>query len=300
MRTVVFASGKGGTGKTTLTALASHVWARRGVVLADCDVEAANLPIALAASEESSRPFPGGSVAVIDQDVCRGCGACARVCRFDAIVPGSVSFTRPTLAVDAFSCEGCGACVSQCPDHAIAMTSSIAGRIVTAASAVGPLVYGELEPGEDLSGKLVTEVRGAAREIADRTGAELLVVDGPPGVGCPVIASVTNTDLVVGVAEPTISGEHDLARLVELARRLGVRVAVVLNKADLSDEGAERIRRLADAEGLPVVGEIPFDEGLARTLEDLAAGAALDDLLAAGSPGVAAALEAIAAIETLL
>ncbi|MCL4079412.1 ATP-binding protein [Coriobacteriia bacterium Es71-Z0120] len=300
MKTVVFASGKGGTGKTTLTALASHLWARWGIALADCDVEAANLPIALGAQERSSRPFAGGAVAVIDQDVCRGCGACARVCRFDAIVQGSESFVRPTLAVDPLACEGCGACVVQCPDSAIAMVSTIAGRVVTATSVVGPVVYGELVPGEDLSGKLVTEVRGAALEIAKRDGADLLVVDGPPGVGCPVIASVTNTDLVVGVAEPTVSGEHDLSRLVTLARRLGVRVAVVLNKADLSAEGAERVRHLARTEGLALLGEIPFDYALARTLEALAAGAALEDVLATGSPGLAAAREAIAAIETLL
>lgn len=300
MKTVVFASGKGGTGKTTLTALASHLWASHRVVLADCDVEAANLPIALGARERSSRPFAGGAVASIDQDICLGCGACARWCRFGAIMQGSESFVRPTLAVDPLSCEGCGACVAQCPDEAIVMVSTIAGKVVTAASAVGPVVYGELEPGEDLSGKLVTEVRGVALEIAKLDGAHLLLVDGPPGVGCPVIASVTNTDLVVGVAEPTVSGEHDLARLVALARRLGVRVAVVLNKADLSVDGAERIRQLAHIEGTPLVGEIPFDNALARTLEALAAGTAPSDVLAVDSPGLTAAREAITAIGALL
>lgn len=299
MRTVVFASGKGGTGKTTLTALAAHAWAPRGIVLADCDVEAANLPIALGAREAVARPFAGGAVAVIDQDVCRGCGACARVCRFDAIVSGR-SGSRPTLTVDAFACEGCGACVEQCPDGAISMTGTIAGRVVEAASPVGPVVYGELEPGEDLSGKLVTEVRGAAGRIAEADGAGVVLVDGPPGVGCPVIASVTNADLLVGVAEPTISGEHDLARLVDLSRRLKVRVAVVLNKADLSESGADRIRDLAAREGLHLLGEIPFDEALARTLHDLAAGAAFEDVLATGSPGILAAHDVIEAVGALL
>lgn len=299
MKTVVFASGKGGTGKTTLTALAAHAWASRGIVLADCDVEAANLPIALGARETGARPFLGGGVAVIDQDVCRGCGACARVCRFDAIVPGRAG-SRPTLAVDAFACEGCGACIEQCPDGAISMTGTIAGRVVEAASTAGPIVYGELEPGEDLSGKLVTEVRGAAGRIAETDGAGLVLVDGPPGVGCPVIASVTNADLLVAVAEPTISGEHDLARLLDLARRLKVRAAMVLNKADLSASGADRIRDLAAREGLPLIGEIPFDEALARTLHDLAAGAAFEDVLAGGSPGIVAARDAIEATEALL
>ncbi|MDI6712366.1 MAG: ATP-binding protein [Anaerosomatales bacterium] len=299
MRTVVFASGKGGTGKTTLTALAAHAWSSRGVVLADCDVEAANLPIALGAREASARPFAGGAVAAIDQDVCRGCGACARVCRFEAIVPGR-SGSRPTLAVDAYACEGCGACVEHCPDGAISMTGTVAGRVVEAVSTAGPIVYGELEPGEDLSGKLVTEVRSAAGRIAETSSAALVLVDGPPGVGCPVIASVTNADLLVAVAEPTISGEHDLARLVDLARRLKVSVAVVLNKADLSASGAGRIRDLAAREGLPLLGEIPFDEALARTLHDLAAGAAFDDVLAAGSPGILAARDAIDAIAALL
>jgi len=299
MRTVVFASGKGGTGKTTLAALAAHAWAPRGVVLADCDVEAANLPIALGARETGARPFAGGGAAVIDQELCRGCGACARVCRFDAIVPGRTG-SRPTLVVDAFACEGCGACVEQCPDGAISMTGTIAGRVVEAVSTAGPMVYGELEPGEDLSGKLVTEVRGAAVRIAEAGGVQTVLVDGPPGVGCPVTASVTNADLLVAVAEPTISGEHDLERLVELARRLKVRVAVVLNKADLSASGADRIRGLAARGGLPLIGEIPFDEALARTLHELAAGAAFEDVLASGSPGIVAARDAIEAIAALL
>jgi MinD superfamily P-loop ATPase len=150
------------------------------------------------------------------------------------------------------------------------MEPSDAGEVTDGATTVGPIAYGQLAPGEDLSGKLVTEVRGHAEAAAAAWGAELLLIDGPPGVGCPATASITNTELLVAVAEPTISGVHDLRRLIGLARRLNVPVAVVLNKADLSEEGATMLRDLAAAEALEIVGEIPFDPSLAGVLERLA------------------------------
>ena len=291
MRRIVFASGKGGTGKTTMTALAAHFAAADGatLVLADCDVEAANLPIALQATDAVCKPFAGGAKAVIDPERCRGCAACVPVCRFDAIAPADDFYRTRAYAVDPWACEGCTACVPACSDGAIRMEPTQAGEACVATLRIGPLAFGRLAPGEDLSGKLVTEVRNTADAHAAEADAGLLLIDGPPGVGCPAIASITNTDLVVAVTEPTLSGEHDLLRLVTLARRLGVPVAVVLNKADLSAEGAARIRTRVAAEGLVLAGELPFDPELADTLGRLASGTATGILT---GPGIVAARDA--------
>ena len=267
MRTIAFASGKGGTGKTTLTALIAHlVSSERSIVVADCDVEASNLPIALHAQVTSFEPFEGGAVAVVDEARCTGCGACEAVCRFAALSGPEAGSSAGAYAVDPWACEGCGACVPACPAAAIALVPKKAGELFTASSTVGPVSFGQLGPGEDLSGRLVTEVRSRAKAMAQETAADLLLIDGPPGVGCPVTAAIADVDLLVAVTEPTLSGEHDLARLVVLARRLRVPVAVVLNKADLSASGAARIRGWVSNEGLEMLGEIPFDEGLAGVL----------------------------------
>lgn len=274
MQRIVFASGKGGTGKTTLTALSARLLADTGerLALADCDVEAANLPIALRAEVVSSEPFTGGSKAVIDAGACRGCGACAPACRFDALGPSEDYYRTRTYEVDPWACEGCAACVSACPYGAITMVESQAGEVMAAESGPGPMVFGRLAPGEDLSGKLVTEVRRRADGIAGERGIERMLIDGPPGVGCPAIAAITGTDLVVGVTEPTLSGEHDLMRLVTLARRFKIPVAVVLNKADLSERGAQRLRERIASEGLELIGEIPYDPAVAVMPERLARG----------------------------
>jgi MinD superfamily P-loop ATPase len=151
------------------------------------------------------------------------------------------------------------------------MVPSEAGEVLTGATTVGPIAFGRLTPGEDLSGKLVTEVRGRAEAAASAWGADLLLIDGPPGIGCPATASITNTDLLVAVTEPTVSAAHDLRRLIALARRLTVPVVAVLNKADLAAEGAERVRELLTTEHIELLGEVPFDPALAHVLDDLAA-----------------------------
>ena len=265
MQRIVFASGKGGTGKTTLTALTARLLADGGehLALADCDVEAANLPIALRAEVVSSEPFAGGSKAVIDAEACHGCGACALACRFGALGPSADYFRAQTYELDPWACEGCAACVSACRYGAITMVASQAGEVMAAETAPGPMAFGRLAPGEDLSGKLVTEVRRKTDELAEARGIERMWIDGPPGVGCPAIAAITGTDLVVGVTEPTLSGEHDLMRLVTLARRFKIPVAVVLNKAELSGSGARLLRERIAAEGLELIGEIPYDPAVA-------------------------------------
>lgn len=274
MQRIVFASGKGGTGKTTLTALTARLLscADEPIALADCDVESANLPIALGARTISTEAFSGGLKAVIDPALCTGCGACAIVCRFDALGPDEDYYRTRTYVVDEWACEGCGACVPACPYGAITMERSQAGDVIVAETAIGSMVYGRLVPGEDLSGKLVTEVRQQADAQAADRGITRMWIDGPPGVGCPAIAAITGTDLVVGVTEPTISGEHDLMRLVTLARRFSIPVAVVLNKADLSVPGAQRLRDRVSAEGLELIAEIPYDPAIAVIPERLASG----------------------------
>jgi MinD superfamily P-loop ATPase len=267
MRTVVVASGKGGTGKTTMTAVFAHLAAaHHRVVVADADVEAANLPLALRVRDASCETFSGISKATIDVDTCTACGLCAEACRFGAVLTDPSGKCR----VDPFSCEGCRACMRVCPAGAIEMTPSIAGEACRGESAVGPIAFGQLGPGEDLSGKLVTEVRRLASQAAEHAEADLLLIDGPPGVGCPLIAAISSTDLLIAIAEPTVSGAHDLERLAELAQRLRIPARVVLNKADLSDQGAAQIRRLCAALDLPLIAEVPFDATLAGLLEKLA------------------------------
>lgn len=270
MKTVAVASGKGGTGKTTLTALFAHLASRRmGVAVADGDVEASNLPLALHADREECFAFAGGQTGVIDAKACTACGLCARACRFDAI---AFDAAAGAFCVDPFACEGCGRCAYGCPARAVTMLPSTAGEACVGNSIIGPIAFGQLGPGEDLSGKLVTEVRRLGVDAAERSGAAVLLIDGPPGIGCPLTAAVANTDLIVAVAEPTVSGAHDLGRLTDVAVRLRLPVRVVLNKADLSDEGAERVRRLCSQKDMPLVAEIPFDPALAGVLPGLAAG----------------------------
>lgn len=283
MKTLVIASGKGGTGKTTLTAVFAQAASRNGrVVLADCDVEASNLPIALHADLTSCESFPGAAKAVVDPWLCAGCGACVEACRFSA-----ARLVDMRAVVDPWACEGCGACAVACQRGAIVMEQGTAGMAAVGAAATGAIAFGQLDPGQDLSGKLVTEVRRSAAEMAE--GEALLLIDGPPGVGCPVIASVTNADLLLAVAEPSVSGEHDLRRLVRLARQLGVQVVAVLNKANLSAIGAKRVKAACLTDGVEILGEIPFDPALAALLERLAEGEVAADPDAVG-PGLAAAL----------
>ena len=288
MKTLVVASGKGGTGKTTLSAAFAHLAsAERSVVVADCDVEAANLPIVLRATAVECEAFGGASEALIDAVSCTACGACVSVCRFGAIEPVVVD-DAVVYRVDPWACEGCGACSHICPVGAAKMRPKRAGEACCGTTGVGPIVFGSLRPGEDLSGKLVTEVRDRARRLAEAADA-LLVIDGPPGTGCPVIAAITNTDHLVAVTEPSASGAHDLDRLVRLARKLGVSVSAVLNKADLSRNGAHRIRTYCADEGIELAGEIPFDPSLAALLGGMAEGCGLPaDGEAGDGPGLAA------------
>lgn len=249
MKQLVVISGKGGTGKTTVAA--SFAALARQPVLGDCDVDAANLYLLLHPSAEVREDFPGAKVAVRDASRCTKCGECERRCRFEAITVAAISEPR---------CEGCGLCVLTCPREALNLQAVVNGVLVSGTTAYGPMVYARLHAGAENSGRLVTRVRQAAEDTALATGRALIILDGPPGIGCTVNASLADTDLAVVVTEPSLSGIHDLERVVQLAVQLRVPVAIVVNKADINPENTAAIRRYCAELGLPLLGELPFDD----------------------------------------
>jgi MinD superfamily P-loop ATPase len=261
MKQLVILSGKGGTGKTTVTAaLAPLVAQELSLVLVDADVDAANLELLLSARIREEHEFRGGKVALVDAGRCLGCGKCAEICRFEAVEVDGVAH------VDALACEGCAACFYECPVQALSMQERVSGVWFLSETSFGPLFHARLFPGQENSGKLVYQVKLSARQLASRAGAALLLVDGPPGIGCPAIAALSGASLVLLVTEPSVAAIHDLRRALALARHLAVPAAVCLNKADLSPERASEIEDFSRAEGLPLVGRIPFDEGVVRAL----------------------------------
>ena len=255
MKQIVILSGKGGTGKTTVTAALAHLAsAAHSVVLADADVDAANLELVLAPTPEAEEAFWSGELAAIDPELCIACGRCDEVCRFEAIVPGD-----PAYRVDPLSCEGCASCFYACPASAIRMEKRHAGRWFVSHTRFGPLYHAHLFAGQENSGKLVTLVKQRARLRALDDGAELLLVDGPPGIGCPVISAISGADLALIVTEPTVAGAHDLERILDLAAHFRVPAAVVINKADLSPAQTENIVAACTEEAIPVLGQLPYD-----------------------------------------
>jgi MinD superfamily P-loop ATPase len=259
VKELVVLSGKGGTGKTSLVAAFAALADRK--VLADCDVDAADLHLILSPRTLQVQEFQGRRRARIVSDLCAGCGACAEHCRFGAIAldgPGNGAIAT-TYRVDPLACEGCGVCGYVCPTHAVAFGLGRDGEWYISETRHGPMVHARLDPGGENSGKLVTLVREGARAVAKERDLDLLVVDGSPGIGCPVIASVAGTDLVLGVAEPTLSGQHDLGRLAALTAHFRIPMAVCLNRADLNPEVASAIQRWCAARGIRVVGRIPYD-----------------------------------------
>lgn len=250
-------SGKGGTGKTMLTA--SFVSLASPVMAVDCDIDAPNLHLLLHPRETRSREFQARRVAERNLDACTGCGRCAEVCRFEAITVD---------AVLERACEGCGFCVAVCATGALRLISALTGHILESTTRYGPMVHARLAPGGEGSGKLVTEVRERACRRAADEGIGLVLIDGPPGIGCAAIAAVVGADLVVVVAEPTVAGVHDLARILDLGQRLGLAVGVVLNKSDLSQAGADAVRRLCADASAPLLAELPYDETVAWAITE--------------------------------
>jgi MinD superfamily P-loop ATPase len=256
---LVVVSGKGGTGKTSI--VASFFALARGAAVADCDVDAADLHLVLEPAVRLCFPFSGGAAAVVDEARCTACGACAELCRFDALWPADGG---EAYRVDPVSCEGCGVCVDHCPAGAIALVAQVNGQWFVSDTRHGPMAHARLGIAQENSGKLVSLVRKEGRCLAATEGREPLICDGSPGIGCPVIASVTGARLVLVVAEPTLSGLHDLERVAELTAQLGVPTAVCVNKADINPEVADRIAAMAAARGIEILGRVRYDESVTR------------------------------------
>jgi MinD superfamily P-loop ATPase len=257
MKELVIISGKGGTGKTSLTA-SFAVLAGRSVI-ADCDVDAADLHLVLAPQKTERHEFRCGHGAVIQQAGCIGCGVCQKWCRFDAITMGKNHAGETVLSIDPASCEGCGVCVRFCPVQTIAFPERISGEWMISETRCGTMVHARLGVAAENSGKLVSTVRREARRIAEEQNRGLILVDGPPGIGCPVIASLTGASQVLVVTEPTVSGEHDLERVLSLTRHFSIPASICVNKWDLNPEMTERIENSARQAGATIAGHIRYD-----------------------------------------
>ena len=265
VKQLVVLSGKGGSGKTSVVAAFAHL-AKYGdnpvsLVLADVDVDAANLDLILSPSILEMNDFWGGQVAIIDQDVCISCGDCERVCRFDAILHEDLLYE-----VDPIACDGCAACVYACPVDAIKMEEQIVGQWYKSESLYGTLFHANLRPAQENSGKLVTVVKQRARLEALDHNYNLVLVDGPPGIGCPVISAASGADLALIVAEPTVSGVSDMERVLQTTNHFGISSLVCVNKADIYPESTEQIKDYCQDHGIEFVGTIPFDETITEAM----------------------------------
>ncbi len=255
MKQLVILSGKGGTGKTSVTASLAHLAARETrIVLADADVDAANLDLLLAPTILEKHDFSSGVIAKIDPAACISCGICTDVCRFDAI-----DVIDGVYTVDEIACDGCAACFYQCPANAISLPTPVVGQWFHSDTRFGPLLHAHLFAGQDNSGKLVTLVKQEAKLLALDENREYVIVDGPPGIGCPVISAASGADMALIVVEPTVSGVHDLERAYATTAHFGIPTMVAVNKTDINPERSQEIIAYCQQVGLPLIGTIPFD-----------------------------------------
>jgi MinD superfamily P-loop ATPase len=259
MKEIVILSGKGGTGKTSLTA--SFAALAENAVLADCDVDAADLHLVLNPKIDQKDDFISGREAIIRSEECSGCDLCREYCQFGAIIhdPDTGEYL-----VDPAACEGCGVCVSFCPEGCIDFPERLCGEWYRSTTRFGPMVHARLAIAAENSGKLVSLVRSEARKVAQNCGAKLLLVDGPPGIGCPVIASITGADHLVIVTEPTQSGKHDIERVLMLANHFGIETSVCVNRWDINEQVSEEIEGLAEAFGARILGRIAYDRAVTK------------------------------------
>ncbi|WED23821.1 ATP-binding protein [Vibrio sp. JC009] len=255
MKEIVVLSGKGGTGKTSLTA--SFAALAEQAVLADCDVDAADLHLVLNPDVKKKSIFTSGNEAFIRQEECSSCNLCKEYCRFDAVIHDE---EKDTYSIDPTACEGCGVCVYFCRDNCIDFPERECGEWYQSETRFGPMVHAHLGIAAENSGKLVSLVRNEARKVATEADAKLLLVDGPPGIGCPVIASITGADHLVLVTEPTQSGKHDIERVLKLAKHFGLPASLCVNKWDINPELTEQIEALGESFGAYTLGRIGYDK----------------------------------------
>jgi MinD superfamily P-loop ATPase len=255
MKEIVVLSGKGGTGKTSI--VASFATLAQNKVLADCDVDAADLHLLLKPNVKEDKDFWSGRVAFIDEEKCTECGLCQELCRFGAI---------DDFRVDPVSCEGCGFCYQVCPVDAITMKDSMSGRLFISETKYGDLCHARLGIGQENSGKLVALVRQNARLIVERDNLDYVITDGPPGIGCPVISALSGANVALLVTEPTLSGIHDLERVIGVCRHFGVPVLVCINKWDINEENTDRIEGYCGAERIEVAARISFDNAMTEAI----------------------------------
>ena len=277
MAEILVLSGKGGTGKTSLTGAFAHLADDK--IICDLDVDAPDLHLLLAPEHLSSEEFYSGNQAVINPELCEQCGECIERCRYQAVreVDGQPE-------IDPLRCEGCKVCVHFCPAGAIDFPENHCGRWYVSQTRFGPMVHAQLFPGQENSGRLVALLRQKARELAEEKGIGLILSDGPPGIGCPVISSLSGTDLAVAVTEPTLSGLHDLERVVELCQHFQVPVGVIVNKYDLNQTQTAAIEKFCNRQGLRLVARLPHDPAFteamvqARTITEYRPGPLADEL----------------------
>jgi MinD superfamily P-loop ATPase len=253
---LIVLSGKGGTGKTSLVGALASLAPNK--ILVDCDVDAPDLHLLLNPEIQQSESFIGGRKAVVIPELCTACGQCREVCRFEAI--------DENYRVDSTACEGCGVCYHFCPFDAIDFSPTVCGEWFVSQTRFGPMVHAQLAPGQENSGLLVALIRQKARDLAEEKGLPLILVDGPPGIGCPVISSLTGADKVLIVTEPTLSGLHDLNRVVGLADHFKIPASVLINKDDLNREMAGRIEAYCREKGLGLAGNLPYDPAVTEAV----------------------------------
>jgi len=255
MKQIVVISGKGGTGKTTI--VASLAALAKNAVIADCDVDAPDLHLLLRPEIKETREFRGSKTAIKDDSKCIKCRRCEEVCRFDAI---------KNLSINSFSCEGCGACVFVCPVNTIELKEKISGYVYVSETKYGPMSHAKLNIGGGASGKLVAVVKENAKKIAEKENRNLILIDGSPGIGCPVIASLSGADIVLIVTEPTMSGIHDLKRILSVAEHFNIKPVVCVNKYDINLENSNEIMDICRKTGIEIAGKIPFNPVVTRAM----------------------------------
>jgi MinD superfamily P-loop ATPase len=245
-------SGKGGTGKSSIAAAFATLNER--IVVADCDVDAANLFLLFNPTREEEIVYIAGHKAYINHDLCTNCGICANYCRFDAI-----SIINSRVVISRISCDGCFLCLHICPEKAITMVQNDKSRMYSGSFRNGKMVYGWLAPGEENSGKLVNMVREKAKQLYSENNLGIIILDGPPGIGCPVISTITGVDKVVIVTEPTISGLHDMQRTMGVIQKFKLRAYVIINKSDLNSSMSKQIEKWCKTNRITMAGQLPFD-----------------------------------------